>query len=531
MGDSLTGPNRPVAVLLLGLIGTGACFRLLYLSSMPGISGDEGWWGMQALAWSSGQPYEAHTTSGNPTDLFFLVPLAFVHTLAPPSFLLLRAVPAFVNLLALPIGFWLVRRAYGSTTAWIHTVILAILPTAIAHSRICQDPSQTVFWTGLVIYLALLGFDAPRRSWIYRLGAVVAFPVALWTHPTNVFIAPFLAIPFLPALRPRLPASRLGRAGFALAAMLLVILGLSLAGTALAHLADSNPYLNKPWLAVAAARLADSAQWYEFAANNVRLLNGLTIYHYFSGAQPPALPHDAGFVLAAVAILAGLLLVPAGRRRPLDGALLLACAGTWLAFYAFAGPQALRPHVERWGLCLLVPASLVASRGLSEWIEWGPGIRRWPLAAVAVAATGLLGSFYVNYFRVFATTGGRSHLTYVTAATEPKQQALAHVLAASTGPEPVQIVAQQWWLFWPTAYLATVHPRVTVTPTLPDDRQPGLDAALDAGRLFFVEFVGTPEAARATAWIRQRDLRADRTTIRDAGGRDLLEILRVAAQR
>ena len=57
---------------------------------------------MQALAWLSGRPYEAYTTSGNPTDLFFLIPLALLHAIAPPSFLLLRAVPALVNLLALP---------------------------------------------------------------------------------------------------------------------------------------------------------------------------------------------------------------------------------------------------------------------------------------------------------------------------------------------------------------------------------------------------------------------------------------------
>ena len=38
-----------------------------------------------------------------------------------------------------------------------------------------------------------------------------------------------------------------------------------------------------------------------------------------------------------------------------------------------AGPQALRPHAERWGLCLIVPGTLFLARGLTAWIEWMPG--------------------------------------------------------------------------------------------------------------------------------------------------------------
>ena len=123
--------RRIVTAAIVALLGTAISFRLLRLASVPGVSGDEGWWGIQALAWLSGRPYEAHTTSGNPIDLFFLVPLALSHAIAPPSFLLLRIVPALVNLLALPVGFWFVRRLYGNTTAWIHTVGLAIMPTAM----------------------------------------------------------------------------------------------------------------------------------------------------------------------------------------------------------------------------------------------------------------------------------------------------------------------------------------------------------------------------------------------------------------
>jgi hypothetical protein len=521
--------RRILTVLIAGLLGTAVCFRLMYLSRIPGISGDEGWWGVQALAWLSNRPYEARTTSGNPIDLFFLVPVALVHAMAPPSFLLLRAIPALVNLLALPVGYWFVRRLYGTTTAWIHTVALASMPTAIAHSRLCQDPSQSVFWTGIGIYLSLLGFGAGSRWWIYGGAAVLVFPVILLSHPANVFIAPFLVLPFAAAVGARLPITRRGRAILAVAVVVLLALGLLVVRTVLTHLAGTIDYLDKPWLSMAAARMTDGAQWFEFAANNARLFNGVTIYHYFSGARPATVPYDAAVVIVVAAALWGLVREPAGKQRSLDSALILACVFTWIGFYAFAGPQALRPHFERWGLCLIVPATLVAARGATAWIESMPGTR-WPaIAAAALVAASWLTTFYVHYFREFATTGGRSHLTYVTAATEPKQQALEHILSEATGPGGVTILTQQWWLYFPIRYLATVHPNVSVRMGLTVERPQDLQEAIRNGRLFLVEFAETPELAGAIEWIHRRGLNVAGTTVRNAGGRDLLMVLRVSA--
>ena len=243
-----------------------------------------------------------------------------------------------------------------------------------------------------------------------------------------------------------------------------------MAWLAFASAARSYPSLDKPWLSLAAARLADGGQWLEFAANNVRLFNGITVIHYFSGARPWTLPYDAGAVLAAVLVLGGFVLAATRRRSWLDAALIAGCAGTWLLFYAFAGPQALRPHAERWGLCLLVPASLVLARGIGAWIEHVPRLRWASIGTASLAAAALLGSFYVNYFRAFATTGGRSHLTYVTAPIEPKQQALSRILGRGAGSTRVEIATRQWWLYWPIAYLATPHPTVSVR----------LDASSDA---------------------------------------------------
>jgi len=530
MAMAMTGLSAPVkrdgwliAAVIVLLLGTACCFRLMRLSSVPGISGDEGFWGVQALAWLQGRPYVTHTTSGNPIDLVFLIPIAWLHAVWPPSFRLLRAVPALANLLALPIGFWFVRRAFDEKTAWIFTVALACLPTAIAHSRICQDPSQTVFWTGLVIYCALVGLAEPDRAWTWLAIALALFPVALWTHPTNVFIAPFLLLPAAPLAKRILPASRGARLALLVASLAVAVMILAGASFVLNHAGGSEQHLNKPWLAEAAHRMISPSEWFELAANTGRLFNGVTIYHYFSGARPWTVPYDLAFVIVTVLAIWGMV----RRRTALDRGLLLACGGTWLAFFAFAGPGALRPHFERWGLCLLVPGTLVLAAGAAAWME-SPRTRRPAMAATALVTASLLVTFYINYFREFATTGGRSHLTYITAPVEPKAQALQQILSASPGPADVAVVAQQWWLVWPMAYLATGHTNVSVTTDLAAaERAPGFADTVHRGRLFLVEFAGTPELADRRALVQARGWKSTTTMIGDAAGRDLVAVLQV----
>jgi hypothetical protein len=526
--SAVRGEHRIETALIVAL-ATATWFRLLHLSSVPGVSGDEGWWGVQAISWLGERPYQAHTTSGNPTDLFFLVPLAIVHAVAPPSFLLLRIVPALVNVLALPVGFWFARRLYGDTFAWMQTVALATAPTAIAHSRICQDPSQTIFWTSIVIYLSLLGFKERANARMFCAAALLIFPVALWTHPTNVFIAPFLVLPCITAAGPLLPSTRRGRAIVFAGAAIALVIAAAIAWPAFVRLERSNDFLNKPWLALAMARLMDRAQWLEYVVNYARLFSGITVYHYFSGARPWTIPYDLGCLAVGCAVIGGLWRLRGSRSAALDYGLLLAWAATWVAFFAVAGPTSLRPHAERWGLCLIVPGTLVLARGVTAWIETMPHLRRPTLAAATIVATSLLASFYVNYFREFATTGGRSHPTYITAATEPKQQALEQILARSDRRERVMIVAQEWWDYWPIAYLASRQTKVSVSQDLgAAEIQPAFQEALSSGQLFLVEFVGTPELAAAAAWVHARGLHATTTTVHAADGRDLLDVVQVA---
>jgi hypothetical protein len=352
------------------------------------------------------------------------------------------------------------------------------------------------------------------------------FPVALWTHPTNVFVAPFLLMPFAPAVAARLPAARRSRAILAGTGIVIAGVALAAARPAVAYLAFWSPALDKPWLAIGAARLADGRQLLEFAVNNVRLFNGVTIYHYFSGARPFTIPYDLAFLLVFVAAFCGFLRRRSAAWSAADRGLLLGCVATWIGFYLFAGPHALRPHWERWSLCLIVPGTLVLTRGLARLHDsWG---NRRVVPAGAIVAGGLvLVSFYANYFGEFAGSGGRSHLTYVTGPTEPKRQALDVILDRSGDARPVLIASQQWWLSLPIKYLASPFPHVAVDMAVAPEGRPGFEQALRDGRVFLVEFVNTRERDAANAWARERGLEATRLVVGDAGGRDHVEILQV----
>jgi hypothetical protein len=289
----------------------------------------------------------------------------------------------------------------------------------------------------------------------------------------------------------------------------------------------SNELLNKPWLAIAAGHLARPSSWFEFLVNYGRLFDGVVVYHYLSDPHAVSVASDLGFAMAAPAIVCGFGLALGGERSAVDAALAIAWVSSAFLFFAFAGPEALRPNFERWGLCLIAPGTFVIARGITGWLDALPDRRTWTIAVAATLAAGLLGAFYFDFIRPFETYGGRAHVTFVTARPEPKQQAFDAILARRAGDEPVLIVGQLWWQFYPIAYLAETRPGVTVTTRIPPDGSPALDDALARGRVCFVEFAGTPELTRAEAWISSHQRQMTTTVIRDQGGRDLLHVLEV----
>jgi hypothetical protein len=96
-----------------------------------------------------------------------------------------------------------------------------------------------------------------------------------------------------------------------------------------------------------------------------------------------------------------------------------------------------------------------------------------------------------------------------------------------TGDEPIMIVATLWWQYWPITYLAQNHPNVITSRTLDVENRPEFTDALRRGRLFLVEYFGTVEHVHAVEWLHARGLTATSTPIRDASGRELLDVMHV----
>ena len=205
------------------------------------------------------------------------------------------------------------------------------------------------------------------------------------------------------------------------------------------------------------SRLFDPQQGGLFMRRLVRLFSGGTVFEFIPG--PPRTSAaldaaDAAFVVLAMAAALGLVKRlrqdDAGRERCLAWAVALMLG----SFYVVAGPAALAPHFERYGICLVAPVGVLLALGWSYWLgtrepellrlEPSPPPRRrtesgwnlWARAAgvlLAAAAWLWLAYFYRDYFLVFGSTGGTSHVAFRTSAVEPKLAALQTIIGREQG--------------------------------------------------------------------------------------------------
>ena len=178
--------------------------RCWHLGNIPGLNGDEAWYGVQAATVARGGDIAWLTPTGNPINPFFLMPLVALHYYFGPSIVLLRSVALVSGLAALIVNYVLCRRAFDERTAVISTLFLAILPIDVAYSRFAWDASQSLLATLLVVYLPLIRLRENDGRLAIGGWAIVACAAAIYVHPTNVFAAMFLVVPVIYVRRQRL---------------------------------------------------------------------------------------------------------------------------------------------------------------------------------------------------------------------------------------------------------------------------------------------------------------------------------------
>ncbi|WP_370026962.1 hypothetical protein [Planotetraspora sp. GP83] len=465
----------------LALIVAAIVLRFYDFWKLPGINGDEPWYGVQALRFTAGEQVDVRTPTGNLQSPLQPGLLWALHFFVDPAPSLLRIPTLVSSILQIGVMAWGANRVFGRRAAFAAATMCAVLPLNIAYARFGQDPDHL----GLVAALATVAVLNRRLI----LG-VALYAFGIWVHPTCVFLAPFL---LLVSIGAELPERRSGRAwlrcaaaivGFGAAALLVKLI-----------VSDGNRFANlhQIW-----DRLSSLDRWLLQGTRLAHFFLGDTTYQYIAGARFPG-PQAAWAI--AFWLIAGFL-VGFGmwrliRARDLRGlAIVVGAMATHFAFYLIGGPQALAPSVERYGLCLVVPSlfaavvlagagkkpdssELAATKGLSS-IAVSRLCRTAPVVAgVAWIVMGvmLLAGFTRYYLVELLHTGSRSEQTFWTGPTEPKAAAVQRILSERRPGSSVVIVADGWWTYWIVRYLTYRSPDVLVTEGLSRAtlRSPGKD--------------------------------------------------------
>jgi hypothetical protein len=505
--------RRVDAALLfgLGLVGLAAiALRAWGLDHVPGINGDEAWYGVKMLELREGRA--AWTTPrGNLISPFFSSQILLLHLVFAPDFWILR-LPALLSGIALiPLTFVFVRRLSDEPTAVLAALLAAVLPINIAYARHGWDPSQST----LAVLIAL--FCAARRRWWWLALSLLA---AALVHPTNVFAFPVVASVALAASLGRRDAQGSGpwRSLVALAAVAAPMLCFVL----VASRGSSRAFTG------VVERLGDGAAWIELVVLLSRLFTGVTSYAYFAGdpGWRATLAHDVSFWGLSLPIVAlGVWRMVALR----DWRSLSWLAGTGaalLVFFVVAGPRFMEPHRERYSLWLVTPATIGFAMCCRTLIR-GPRAYRCVLAAGLLIASLALGSFAHHYLASQVATGGESALTFRTAGVEPKARALDLIVADRGSNAGGQILAGSWWLYWPLRYRAANVPGMSVVAMREEDHRQHLREVLEQGG-YVVGFHGG-RIHRYVFWSFRNALRE--WTVEDYGGRPLLGVWRLEGTR
>lgn len=509
------------------VLGIAVLFRVWNLGHVPGINGDEAWYGVQAMSWLRGEAVSWSTPTGNPLNPFYFLPLTAVHAVWGVGVWQLRCVAAVSGIVALLVNYILAKRALGSDAAAVSTLILAVMPINLAYSRFGWDSSQTLLFALPVLYCPLIALKYPEAAKRWLLAGLLFFIAAVMVHPTNVFLLPLLVVPAvmifrgaLASLWQQVDASRWRYMAFSAVVLLSVAVTFPL----------------RHWVMVVATRIATPSEFGLFVARYVELLSGVTVYRFIPGSLPSG---NAGLLpmlnvwLLNLGICGVICLSIFGWLRRSDDsislkfALLAGWALTVLGFFLVAGPDAIAPHFERYGICLIAPTVLVLSWGLASLIsssKTNPRQLAWGMTAFAICS---LVGFYTLYFEQFRRTGGESHRAFRTAEQEPKVSLLQHVrlVGAYPGIEScprMTLATSEWWTYWPLRYLSREHDEVDVVQWSNDEELKDLLEYSDQSRVLFVEFVGQSTLGRVREGLFARSHRFDELQLSDAGGLPLL---------
>lgn len=429
-------------------LALGILLRLVMLGRWPGINGDEAWYGVNVQELLSGGTPFLHTGVGNPLNLLHSGLLLALSVFFKPSAALLRAPEVIFGIAAVVLAYPMLSKPLGQRAAAAVAIVLAVSPTAVAYSRFGWDPSGTP----LITLLAMAWAFADRPVL-----AGIASAVALWIHPTNIFVLPIVAAAWAPhALDRYRAASTTTRSRLLTLAAVAAIIAIPLAAWMAVRIAH-NPNTTLPSVGMVIERIISPGEWLHRFWGFVNLLSGVSTAVHIAA---PMRSNVATAINIATALLAAAGLVVGWRtfRSNRQGlALLGGIAIAFIGFHIVAMDLALEPTLERYGLFMLVPMVVV--------IAMASGTASILLSLLLAAVT--IG----GYFYPLATRGGDAMATYRTGAEDPKLAAYQFVDRDRAG-RPALVIADDWFIYWTLRYFAGPAGPVHVEP-IPGAELPG----------------------------------------------------------
>ena len=449
----------------LWLIVAAAVFLRLYeIHRLPGMHGDEAWYGVQARRLLAGELVEWRTPTSNVPGILQLGSLTLLHAIFPPSLLLLRLPVLISSLASMLLIYAIGRRFFGQGAAMTAVVLMACLPINIAYARLGWDPSHSTLLILASAYAAFAG---------RRLLCALFFALAMTNHPSAVFVAPFLTLAYL-----GFDFSSEGWRSSVIDTVKLVAL-LSLA--VLLGIAISPATTHYVSLSAALSRLADPQGWAQFGVMFCRLLSGDTNYAYSVGVGLGSARAWADWAIGAgltMTLVAGLVIVVRKSNWKVAGMLAGMIASLALLYLA-AGKWALNPGLERFGYPMVsITALTVAAVVVPQ--------KYWFQPLLALISLPMLASFWLHYVTPLKDGRTRQALGFWTGWQDPARSVF-QLISADAQRSGARIIVEDWWLQMPISYYAVGAPFEVIDA----GQSGGIETAESSGGTYWVTYGGS----------------------------------------
>jgi hypothetical protein len=458
---SLIGTLTVVGILIWAFL-----LRVLDLNTVPGLNGDEAWYGVQLERFQAGLPVLFEAPSGRlSSNVFLALVLAPVQLVTGPAIWVLRVPAVIAGVLTVWLAYSSLRSSWGRTTALSAALILAGLPINIAYSRFGWDPSLLGPFTVLVIAFA------GRGKWF---AAMIAAAAAILVHPTAVFLLPLICCLVIGTnWRSGRRPSIVQLAGFGLASAGVVMLSQLLGGPR-----------RSIGLTDILHRATDYGQAWHFVTDLFSMFSGTTVHTYLVSTEDPSLPLmilESWTLLTSLAVMVAGLYGAFERRAYRDVGLIVGTVASLVLLYLSSEQSAGATDGGRYAM-YIVPAIVLAfvvalkhcvflfrtdlperNGRLRTDARSFVVVRRSGIAAMLALSVALLTVATKGYFLPLRQDGTITHEAFYVGHVDTKEQAWQIV---SQQPElaDATLYCQNWWSCYPFEYFAGAAkdaPRIT----------------------------------------------------------------------